>query len=467
MRPRWTRSLTGQLIGLMLVALALAQGVSLVIHHYDSARRLRRVVREECLGRLASAYRLALATPQANRAEALDAAGTLLSRYWLTDGPPPSLARWQEDARARLLPALAPAGGAGAVENLFTQEPMLELRSGGDWVQLAPGDWLLDLPLRFADLPEWNGYAMAVELGDRTWLNMVYAKPGYLVVSPTSPSSYAALGTVAAVFSLGTWLLARRLSRPLRRLTEAAERLGRGQEQETLVVEGPDDIRSTLLTFNRMQVRLRRFMEDRTRMLAAIGHDLRTPITLMRLRAEFVEDAETREKLLATLAEMQAMTEATLAFATSEAVTEPSRLVDVGALVASICDDVKDLGWPVDLRTEGRLACTCRPDAVRRAVRNVVENAVRYGKRAELTVEASEGQVLIHVDDQGPGIPEEQHERVFAPFVRLEASRNQNTGGTGLGLSIARSILRGHGGDVTLQNRPGTGLRVTLHLPRD
>lgn len=198
-------------------------------------------------------------------------------------------------------------------------------------------------------------------------------------------------------------------------------------------------------------------------MLAAIGHDLRTPITSMRLRSEFVADEETRRKLLATLDEMQTMTEATLTFAREEAMREETRTVDLSALIESLCADLSDLGWDVTFRNGERIAYRCRPDALRRAVRNLIENAVRYGQRARVFLASTDNAIEVAVEDDGPGIAEQEFERVFAPFVRLENSRNRETGGVGLGLAIARSIVRGHGGDITLAN--GGGLHATIRLP--
>ena len=466
MRRFWSRSLSGQFIAVGLLAVALAQGVSLIVYRLESARRMRTVLREEFLGRAASAYRLAEATPPAQRAETLASAGTPLARYWLSDAAPGPLSEWQQDARAHLVAPLPRASTESPTASLFEHESMLEASSRSGWENVSPEASFLRVPLQLAELREWNGFGLAVRLEDHTWLNIVYAKPSHLVLSPASPTSYAALGVVALVFSAGTWLLVRRISQPLKRLTHATERLGRGEEVEPLPEEGPDDLRTMVTAFNRMQVRLRRFVEDRTRMLAAIGHDLRTPITTLRLRAEFVTDADTREKLLGTLDEMQAMTEATLAFARSEAVAEPTRVVDVTALIESLCDDLKELGANVEFAGNGRLPASCRPDALRRAVRNVIENAVRYGDSARVNTGARGENIEIVVEDDGPGIAESDRERVFAPFVRLEASRNRNTGGVGLGLAIARSILRAHGGDVEL-GEGARGLRVRMFMPRD
>jgi signal transduction histidine kinase len=201
-------------------------------------------------------------------------------------------------------------------------------------------------------------------------------------------------------------------------------------------------------------------------MLAAISHDLRTPLTSLRLRAEFVDDEETRAKILETLDEMERMTEATLAFAREEARREDTRTVDLAALVESLCEDLRDLEMDVTYHGPPSLLYPCRSVSLKRALRNLVENAVIYGGRARVTLEQTAVDVRVVIDDDGPGIPEADFERVFAPFVRLEESRSQETGGIGLGMSIARSIVRGHGGDITLANRAGGGLRATLHLPR-
>jgi signal transduction histidine kinase len=270
---------------------------------------------------------------------------------------------------------------------------------------------------------------------------------------------------MAALLSLIVIVMVRRITRPMAALAAAAERLGRGQVVPALAENGPLDIRQATRAFNRMRGRLQRFVQDRTRKLAAISHDLRTPITTLRLRAEFVEDEETRAKILETLDEMQRITEATLAFAREEAAAEDTRTVDLAALVDSVCADLADLGQDVTFGGPERAPYACRPVSLKRAVRNLVENAVAYGERARVTLEQTAGSFRIVIEDDGPGIPEAEFERVFAPFVRLEESRSPETGGIGLGMAIARSIVRGHGGDITLMNRPEGGLRAVIHLP--
>jgi signal transduction histidine kinase len=321
----------------------------------------------------------------------------------------------------------------------------------------------LSRPAKFLYLDHSNGMGLAVQLQSGAWLNTAFAKSVH--GSIWTSQSAVSLGITALLLSLIAIIAARIITRPMRQLAVAAEALGRGETVTPLPESGPDDIRQTAEAFNRMQARLQRFVEDRTRMLAAIGHDLRTPITSLRLRAEFVPDGETRDKMLKTIDEIQTMTEATLAFAREEATAESTRTVDLTALVESLCDDLAELGRDVTFTEGPRIGYRCRADALRRAVRNLIENAVRYGERARVSVVRTAETIEIAVDDDGPGIPDGAGEQVFAPFFRIENSRNQETGGVGLGLSIARTIVRHHGGDVTLINR-ARGLRASIVLPR-
>jgi signal transduction histidine kinase len=273
------------------------------------------------------------------------------------------------------------------------------------------------------------------------------------------------LALTAGLVALAGAVTARRIARPLRQLTTAAEALGRGEAVEPLCECGPDDIRRTSEAFNRMQDRLHRFVQDRTRMLAAISHDLRTPLTTLRLRTELVEDPTLQERMLSTIDEMQAMADATLSLIRQETTVEATRTVDLAALVESTCEDLAELGYDVTFDPAERLPYRCRPDGLRRAVRNLVENAARYAGQARVRILATRTTVEIVVDDDGPGIPADKLDEVFAPFFRLEGSRSRDTGGAGLGLSIARAIARQHGGDILLRRRsPGLSAAVTLPI---
>jgi signal transduction histidine kinase len=214
-----------------------------------------------------------------------------------------------------------------------------------------------------------------------------------------------------------------------------------------------------------MHGRLSGMMTERTRMLAALGHDLRSPLSALRIRAEMVDDDETRERMIASLDEMIEMTEATLAYARGVSVEETPEPVDLTAMARELAADLSTVGAPLTVETTDPMPLTVRRVALRRAMRNLLDNARRYGGGATISITGTGTGARIVVDDRGPGIPEADLDRVFDPFERLETSRSRETGGTGLGLPIARSILRAHGGDVRLFNRTEGGLRTLITLP--
>jgi signal transduction histidine kinase len=305
---------------------------------------------------------------------------------------------------------------------------------------------------------------MALQLDDESWLN--FEVPFVEAGSVASPWSVPLLILAAlAIVAASVWAV-RRLTAPLTTLARAAEQLGRDVNAAPLAETGPRELRAAAHAFNVMQERLQRFVRDRTLMVAAMSHDLRTPITRLRLRAEFVEDEDQRRKMLGDLADMESMVDSTLAFTREEASSEGMASVDLVSLLQSFCEDREGVTLELGPGIESRLPYVCRPMALTRCFSNVVENAVKYGSRARVRLLAEARTVVIQVDDDGPGIPPGEQERVFAPFVRLDESRNRDTGGTGLGLTIARTIARAHGGDVTLANRPEGGLHVTITLPR-
>ncbi|MFZ1860777.1 MAG: ATP-binding protein, partial [Candidatus Competibacter sp.] len=218
--------------------------------------------------------------------------------------------------------------------------------------------------------------------------------------------------------------------------------------------------------FNTMQERLIRYIEDRNRILAAVSHDLKTPITRLRLRTELLDDAPLREKFLTDLDDMQRMAQASLDFLRGGEDSEPLAPVDLNALLESLQEDAEDTGQAIRIDGATDRPLHCRPLALKRCLTNLLDNALKYGQRAEIAVQDTPARVTLRVRDQGPGIPETELERVFEPFYRLESSRSRDTGGTGLGLSIARNIARAHGGELTLRNHPRGGLEARVELPR-
>ncbi len=269
------------------------------------------------------------------------------------------------------------------------------------------------------------------------------------------------------IFFLLAVLVVRMVTRPLARLARGAEAIGAHPEAAPLAEEGPEETRSVIRAFNRMQTRVQSYLLERAELLRAVSHDLKTPITRMRLRSEMLEDAAQRDKFLRDLDEMARMVDATLEFFRSLG-NEPRRApVDIGALVESLAEDWRATGCAVEVHGAPQRPYVGHAEALRRCLDNLVGNAIRYGERARIFVEDDDRCLRIRVEDDGPGIPEDALQRVFEPFYRLEASRNRASGGAGLGLSIARNIARWHGGDLILQNRPQhKGITAQLSLPR-
>lgn len=314
--------------------------------------------------------------------------------------------------------------------------------------------------------PEPNVIEVSRELKDGTWMR--FHAPVTATDALREPGFIGSLGGSAAVaILLSAWVLGF-TTRPLRRFAAAANRLGIDMNAPSLDEAGPREVRLAAAAFNKMQRRLRAFVEDRTRMLAAVSHDLRTPLTRLRLRAEFIDDDVVRDKMLEDLAEMEAMIVSTLAFARDEAAKEAIEPLELNALLARLGEDMRDAGKPVGVAPAPfPIPIAGRRMALRRAIGNLMENAVKYGQTAQVELAVTGENVTVTIDDQGPGIPEIEFENVFRPFFRLEASRSRDTGGTGLGLSVANDIIRAHGGEIRLSNRPAGGLRVTVVLPTE
>ena len=478
LRAIWPKRLAAQLIALLLFALIASQVVSLVILLDERRHALRAAERAQVLARTASIVRLVEATPPALHPHILRTASSPRLRFWVDDATAvdAAVAAHRDNPLQKRLIDLLDGSAQQVLVELSDEKREIwrwleRRRDDDDDEQRVDGDHALRQTAAAAEARrehrrKWRSMNLiaSVQMTDGRWLNVETLLPR---ASPAAAlPSLIGTGVLAVALSVIVVLMIRRMTRPMADLAAAAERLGRGEAVPPLPERGPDDVRQTTRAFNRMHGRLQRFVQDRTRMLAAISHDLRTPLTSLRLRAEFVDDEETRTKILETLDEMQRITEATLAFAREEARREDTRTVDLAALVDSLCEDLRDLGMDVTYGGPPSLLYACRSTSLKRALRNLIQNAVTYGERARVTLVRDDQEVRVLIDDDGPGIPEADFERVFAPFVRLEESRSQETGGIGLGMAIARSIVRGHGGDITLAHRPEGGLRITMHLPR-
>lgn len=280
------------------------------------------------------------------------------------------------------------------------------------------------------------------------------------------PGLWIGLITQFLALTAAAWFGAKILARPIQRLSKAASQLGATLNSPLIEEDGPLEARKAAQAFNQMQARIRSHIDERGRFLAAVSHDLRTPLTRMTLRLERQAEEVRRDKLLADIEEMTVMLDATLAFLRGEAETELPQWLDVQALVESMVEDAQEIGHDVIYSGTAQTLLT-QPLALRRCLANILENAIRYGNGAKISLIDGTDTLGIKVRDSGPGIPPDKLMAVFEPFVRLETSRNKAYGGVGLGLSIAREAIRHCGGSLTLANASEGGLTVTITLPRN
>ena len=311
--------------------------------------------------------------------------------------------------------------------------------------------------------PDGILFLIQVRLQDGTWATF-----DTQVTQESASLPWRVLLTLAILLAavlLLSYIAVRWVTRPLQLLATAADQLGRDINRPPLQEGGPAEVRRAAHAFNTMQTRLVHFIDERTRLLTAMSHDLKTPLTRMRLRAELLEDASLRQKFEADLLEMEAMVTQTLEFMRGLSSREPTQLTDIMGLLESLQADNEAMGRTITI--VGRVAGPLKgvPQLLKRCLSNLIDNAVLYGQRAEVMVEEGTDVLTIRVRDHGPGIPESEIDKVFEPFYRLEGSRSRDTGGTGLGLSIARNIAQAHGGNVRLRNHEGGGLEAILTLP--
>ena len=447
-----------EIAGAILVALALSNLATIVFFRISGEQQFSRLAADLQSQRIAGVAGLVLKSPESLRRELVAELSSPGLRLSLDAAPLVGEAVSRDAAlEASIGEGLRPEIAAGLRAHVLSEAE----RSAPVEAQRPPPP-SADGPGGRAAPPD-HAASLHVSLpAGAQWLN---ARLGMRPPRPPSwPMFYAGGVVIASLLLVSLWM-GRRVARPLQRLAEAARRLRTGEAREAVPETGPQPVREAARAFNAMSERVTTTLQSQRALMAAVAHDLRTPIAALRVRAEFVTDEDTRSRLLQTIGEMQAMTEAVLDAVRIDGSGEPARSVDVAALADSLCADMAEVGGDVSYASDVSLACVCRAAELRRALRNLIENALRYGAEARVSAEAAGGMAAIHVDDDGPGIPNGELERVFEPFARLEHSRSAETGGYGLGLAIARLIVRGHGGDVTLVNRVGGGLRATLTVP--
>lgn len=449
------KGLTGQIVLVALAGLVLIQLLSIQIYRSDREEALGYVNSRNAMQRIISVVRLLSLSPPSLYHEILKASRseTLLLR--LADEPlqPDNRSpRFEKLVRAKL-------GYPSSLAVEISAELKQDIQRSRAWQHHSR----MMKDRNGMPPPQDMRLYGSIELPNGGWLQF-----SSLVDKETASWSWQTtlnlLLVASLVIGLMIWLF-RRATRPLKQLAANADRLGRGEDIEPLREEGPTEIRESIQAFNRMHTRLDRFVQDRTRMLAAISHDLRTPITSLRLRSEFLADGEDKDRFQQTLQQMEQMLAATLSFAREEGQQEATRELDLVSLLESLCDDYADMGQPVTCLAEGKQVYACRANTLRRVLQNLIGNAIKYAGGAEVSLVRGDGELLILVRDQGPGIAESQLEEVFKPFVRLDEARNTESGSVGLGLAIARTLVHQHGGELSLHNRQEGGLEARISLP--
>ncbi|MSU92608.1 HAMP domain-containing histidine kinase [Pseudomonas sp. B14-6] len=320
-----------------------------------------------------------------------------------------------------------------------------------------------DYPMTVTDIPgEQKHFQVHLKLADGSPVT-IDVRPSMVPLSPWLP--IVLLGQLALMI-LCTWLAVRIAIRPLTRLAEAVDNLDPNTHAVHLDEKGPTEVAHAAIAFNSMQARIAAYLKERMQLLAAISHDLQTPITRMKLRAEFMDDCSEKDKLWSDLSEMEHLVREGVAYARSvHGATEESRRTDLDSFLDSLVFDYQDVGKDVTLGGKSGAVIDTRPHALRRVLVNLTDNALKFAGAAELWVEAKNGGLSVKIMDRGPGIAEEELAHVMEPFYRVENSRNRSTGGTGLGLAIAQQLALALGGSLTLSNREGGGLCAELKLP--
>ncbi|MBS0517012.1 MAG: HAMP domain-containing protein [Proteobacteria bacterium] len=433
-RLRAPAGLIGRLVAILLLTVIIEFGISTLLYERASQFSVRDDEARRLAEHLVIVERLISERPFAERP---GMAGELTTDRYLI--------RWSPAEPHS--PAIAPALDSMRAQ-VLAWEPALRTHSVRMWL-VSPG--------------RKSAVAGIMGLHDGSWLYFETLQPVTGLNLATERVLLALIPALGLMLIAG--LLVRIVLRPLRRLAIAADRVGHGGEAH-VPEEGPGEVVTVIRAFNRMQERIHQLIDNRTQALAAVGHDFRTPLARLRLRAEGVDDAETRGAIETDIGEMEAMIESLLAFLGGDSDPEPAVPTDVAILCETLVDDATDRGF--DARYDGpvHLEMTVRPIGLKRAVGNLIENALHYGGNAAVTLSETPGGVMIGVADNGPGLPEDKLEEVTKPFVRLDSARPRDTVGFGLGLAIVARAVELEGGTLTLRNRPAGGLSAEIVLRR-
>lgn len=445
---RFLGSMAGRVFIILLLGIVTSASLALALADAKRRADIDRINLERVVDRTKDFVALLNRTPPTERARlpADSAAGVRLA-------PAPPSGGERDVALTRLLAQRLQPGAAPMALRARLDACMTLPRFGGPGRRPAPEG--------FFRPPEC--WYVILRLSDGAAATLVVDAPPRLTGLVGGPD-LVYLGLLALAAAALALVVARMTAEPLNAFADAAAALGQDLGRSPLPEAGPWEVGEAARAFNRMQTDLKRHMNERTQMLAAITHDLQTPITRMRLRLEKVAEDSLRERLIGDLTAMQALIREGLELARSEQTAEDLVVLDLPSLLESVVEDAQDAGQPVALDIRGVGDVLARPGALRRCLENLIENAVKYGLSAEVSCSRSAEGLQVSVRDHGPGVPDDQIEALFDPFVRLETSRSRATGGTGLGLAIARRLARQNGADLRLRNHPDGGLEATLSL---
>lgn len=443
-------SMTGRVFGTLLLGILLTAGLTQLL---ADAERAHVIDEFRDLHNLDRAEQLIMATeivPESARKAYLDVANRPGMQLVDVDTHPAALAR----GNSEFAQALGARMGKGYVMRSMATRP-------------AACATAREQPVVFGLLRmKWRGTCESISVrlrdGDELVLSVL---PPRSALSPQRTDYTWTISIFLVSVAFLAYLVARMTTRPLKQLAQAAKDLGNDINHPPLDLTGADEIRQASAAFNAMQARIRQYIFQRTQMLAAITHDLQTPLTRMRLRLEKVSEPELQERLIGDLSAMQAMVREGLDLARSMDTTEAMQMLDLDSLLDSVVADAAESCPRVTLSGHAGMALLGRPMDLRRCLVNLIDNAVKYGHAAKVSVDRINGAARIRIRDTGPGIPGAELARVFDPFYRVETSRSRESGGTGLGLTIARNIAEQHGGSISLANHPEGGLEATLMLP--
>lgn len=455
MRFPLPRTLAGRALLILVVGLVISHAIGFTIYSIDRHEVVATTEATDFAERITGVIALLRTLPAPWREDIIRGSDSRVFRVSLNE--------------SAMVTQAPPEEGVAAEVAAFLQEQFPEWESGRIRIALLESNGSRNVASTAShanqNARERNDFLHAsLRMDDGEWLNFVGPIPQIQSNLPRSAGVYV-FSVAAGVGVVALWLVFR-VTAPLSAFAAAADRFGRTIRAEPLPETGPIEVAQASRALNDMQQRLCRLIDNRTLMLAAISHDLRTPVTLLRLRAELMNDSAEQRKVLATLDEMEAMITATLDFSKGAFSDEAQRHVDLTALLESLCDDMADTGAPIEFAAHGHVLYSCRFVALKRAFSNLLDNAIKYGGIARVRLDERPKAIVVTIEDDGPGVAEEHLEQVFAPFFRVDASRSQGAGGIGLGLTIAQAIVQGHGGDIRIENGVDCGLVAQVSLPK-